>query len=53
MHKNLASFSAAYDFPGAFRTSNMLDRLMRKMDRPLFNTQYFLIITDLGEGTTS
>ncbi len=51
MYKNLASYSAAYDFPGAFRTSNMLDRLMRKMDRHLFNTQYFhgsLFSAELG-----
>jgi len=41
MYKNVASYSAAYDFPGAFRTTDMLDRLMRKMDRHLFNMQYF------------
>lgn len=37
----VASFSIAYDFPGAHRTSNMLDRLMQRMDRHLFSTQYF------------
>ncbi len=41
LRKNLPSFSAAYDFPGAFRTSNMLDRLMQRMDRRLFSAQYF------------
>ena len=30
-----------YDFPRAHRTSNMLDRLMQRMDRHLFSTQYF------------
>ena len=41
LRKNLHCFSAAYDFAGAFRTSNMLDRLMQRMDRRLFSTQYF------------
>jgi hypothetical protein len=35
------SFAVAYDFPGAHRTSNMLDRLMQRMDRHLFATGYF------------
>jgi hypothetical protein len=34
-------YSAAYDHPDSYRTSNMLDRLMQPMDRYLFNTQYF------------
>lgn len=34
-------FAVAYDFPEAHRTSNMLDRLMQRMDRHLFSTQYF------------
>ena len=38
---NIASFSIAYDFPDAHRTSNMLDRLMQRMDRHLFSIQYF------------
>jgi len=38
---NISSFSIAYDFPGAHRTSNMLDRLMQRMNRHLFSTQYF------------
>lgn len=41
LRKNLPSYSAAYDFPGAFRTSNMLDRLMQRMDRHLFSAQYY------------
>jgi hypothetical protein len=41
LRKNLPSFSAAYDFTGAFRTSNMLDRLMQRMDRHLFSAQYY------------
>lgn len=41
VQNNLASFSIAYDFPGAHRTSNMLDRLMQRMDRHLFSNQYF------------
>ncbi|QTA89022.1 hypothetical protein [Desulfonema magnum] len=41
MRENIAAFATAYAFPGAHRTSNMLDRLMRMMDRHLFNTQYF------------
>jgi len=41
MRGNIAAFAAAYAFPGAHRTSSMLDRLMRRMDRHLFNMQYF------------
>ncbi|MFV9644568.1 MAG: hypothetical protein ACNYWU_01980 [Desulfobacterales bacterium] len=41
LRKNLASFSIAYDFPGAHRTSNMIDRLMQRMHRHLLSTQYF------------
>lgn len=41
VRNNLASFSIAYDFPGAHRTSNMLDRLMQRMDRHLYSSQYF------------
>ena len=41
IRNNLVSFSKAYDLPGSHRTSNMIDRLMQKMDRYLFNTQYF------------
>lgn len=42
LRNNLPSFAQAYDFPGALRTSNMLDRLMQRMDRYLFAGQYFL-----------
>jgi len=41
LHDNLADLSAAYDFPEAHRTSNLLDRMIRAMDRHLFNTGYF------------
>jgi hypothetical protein len=39
LRKNLSSFSEACDHPGAFRTGNMLDRLMQRMDRRLFSAQ--------------
>jgi len=39
--EKLSQFTKAYDFPGAHRTSNMIDRLMQRMDRHLFSTQYF------------
>jgi hypothetical protein len=35
------SFLQAYDHPGARRTSNMIDRLMRWQDEYLFNRKYF------------
>lgn len=41
LRKNIADYRAAYDHPGAHRTSNMLDRLMQRMDRHLFSAQYF------------
>ncbi len=41
MRGDISAFAAAYAFPGAHRTSGMLDRLMRRMDRHLFNMQYF------------
>jgi len=34
-------FSLSYDHPLAHRTSNMVDRLMRFLDRAFFNAQYF------------
>ena len=34
-------FAKAYHHPDAYRTSNMVDRLMRRQDRFLFNRQYF------------
>ncbi len=39
--ENIESYSIAYDYPGVHRTSNMLDRLMQRMDRHLFAAQYF------------
>jgi len=41
LRDNIASFSIAYDHVGSHRTSNMLDRLMQRMDRHLFSAQYF------------
>lgn len=41
LRKNIADYKAAYDHPGSHRTSNMLDRLMQRMDRHLFSAQYF------------
>lgn len=41
LRNNLSSFSIAYDFENSHRTSNMIDRLMQRMDRYLFCTQYF------------
>jgi hypothetical protein len=41
LRENIHGYTVAYDFPGAHRTSNMLDRLMQRMDRWLFHTQYF------------
>lgn len=41
IRKNLSQFTKAYDFPGAHRTSNMIDRLMQRMGHHLFSTQYF------------
>lgn len=35
------AFRVAYRFPFAHRTSNMVDRLMQRMNRHLTNTQYF------------
>jgi len=35
------SFLKSFDIPGAHRTSNMVDRLMRWQDEFLFNRQYF------------
>jgi len=41
LKNNLSAYAVSYDHPGAHRTSNMLDRLMQRMDRHLFQTQYF------------
>ena len=41
LKENLSKYSKAYDLPGCHRTSNMVDRLMQRMDRHLFSTLYF------------
>ena len=41
MRTNIDSFTVAYDYSGAHRTSNSADRLMGLMDRHLFSTRYF------------
>ena len=41
LRQNVAAYKVAYDHPKAHRTSNMVDRLMQRMDRHLFSTQYF------------
>jgi len=38
---NKPGFLPAYNFPGCLRTSNMIDRLMKGMDKYLFAKQYF------------
>ena len=38
---NAYDYAIAYDHPQCLRTSNMLDRLMQKMDRYLFMMRYF------------
>jgi hypothetical protein len=49
LRKNIAVYMTAYDHPKAHRTSNMLDRLMQRMDRHLFNAQYFHGSTDAAK----
>ena len=46
---NIKAFSNAYDFQGSLRTSNMIDRLMQRMDHHLFSTQYFHGTVDSAE----
>jgi len=41
LRQHIAGYKSAYDHPDAHRTSNMLDRLLQRMDRHLFSTQYF------------
>jgi coproporphyrinogen III oxidase-like Fe-S oxidoreductase len=41
LKKNINAFKSAYDFSHAYRTSNMVDRLMQRMDKHLFNCKYF------------
>lgn len=38
---NAANVTVTYNYPQAPRTTNMVDRLHKRMDRHLFNTQYF------------
>jgi hypothetical protein len=41
LRQNIDRYKVAYDHPNAHRTSNMVDRLMQRMHRHLFSTQYF------------
>lgn len=41
LKKYCSAYAVAYDSPNSHRTSNMLDRLMQRMDRHLFSAQYF------------
>ena len=41
LKENVGQYGIAYEYPGAHRTSNMLDRLMNLLDRHLFNMRYF------------
>lgn len=41
LHEKSSLYQQAYDHPQAYRTSNMIDRLMRWIDRSLFTRQYF------------
>jgi len=42
-------FSKRYDHPEAHRTSNMVDRLMKFLDRAFFNAHYFHGLPDSAE----
>jgi hypothetical protein len=42
-------FSESYHHPDAHRTSNMVDRLMKFLDRAFFNAQYFHGLPDSAE----
>lgn len=41
LHEKSLLYQQAYDHPQAYRTSNMIDRLMRWIDKSLFTRQYF------------
>jgi len=41
LRNNLSSYAVAYYFPGSHRTSNMLERVMQRLDRFLLSMQYF------------
>jgi hypothetical protein len=42
-------FSKSYDHPEAHRTSTMVDRLMKFLDRAFFHAQYFHGLSDSAE----
>jgi len=41
LYEKSSLYQQAYDHPEAYRTSNMVDRLMRWLDRSLFARQYY------------
>ena len=41
LHKKSSLYQRAYDHPNGYRTSNMVDRLMRWLDKSLHTQQYF------------
>lgn len=41
VRRHCQEYAVAYYHLGSHRTSNMLDRIMQRMDRRLFTTQYF------------
>ena len=41
LRKNIDAYKVAYDIPKAHRTSNMIDRLLQRMEHHLFSAQYF------------
>ena len=47
--KNIAAYRVAYDHPLSHLTSNMIDRLMQRMDRHLYATQYFHGLMDAAQ----
>ena len=49
LRNNVHAYSVAYDLPGCYRVNTMSDRLMRRMNRHLFNTQYFHGFTSSAE----
>ena len=41
LQTNISNYSVSYKYPGCHRTSNMIDRLMRRMNQHLYHTKYF------------
>jgi len=41
LYEKSSIYQRAYDYPEAYRTTNMVDRLMRWIDRSLFIRQYY------------